>query len=292
MKGIILAGGSGSRLYPMTLAVNKQLLPLYNKPLIYYPLSFLIDCHLTEILLITSPQAQGDFVKLLGDGSQFGINISYIIQPCPEGIAQALVLSRSFLQGQGCTLILGDNLFIAPQAASLIRRNAAANFTGALIFASPVQDPERYGVLCFAEDGKLVDIVEKPKQAPSPYAVTGLYCYDASATERAASLKPSARGELEITDLNRSYLKDGLLHCNKLSRGNVWLDTGTPNSLLDAADYVRIIETRQGILLGSPELSALRQGLISRGQLRLLAQKLAATAYGMQLLQLSLEDGT
>ena len=290
MKGIILAGGTGSRLYPMTLAVNKQLLPIYNKPLIYYPLSLLIDSGLNDILLISTPAALPNFAKLLGDGSHLGIKLRYAAQAHPDGIAQALLIARDFLAGDSACLILGDNIFMALSAVNKVRQ-ASHNLSGALIFACQVQDPARYGVLAFDGAGQVTDIIEKPKLPPSPWAVTGLYCYDASAVERAAQLRPSARGELEITDLNLSYLHSHNLQVHCLPRGSAWLDAGTPGSLLDAADYIRVLETRQGQLYGSPELSAYQQGFIKRTQLLTLGQAQSGTAYGQMLVEIAQERG-
>ena len=270
----------------MTLAVNKQLMPLFNKPLIYYPLSTLLDCGIKDLLVITTPPAEPEFKKLLGDGAQWGVTIDYALQPSPAGIAQALTIGAEFLHGDPAALILGDNLFIAPEVTAAVR-SLPASFSGALSFACRVQDPERYGVVAFAPDGSVSSIEEKPAQPKSSFALTGLYCFDGSAPQRAAQLKPSARGELEITDLHLSYLQDGLLQVYKMQRGSVWLDTGTPNALLDAADYIRIIETRQGILVGSPEISAFRQGFILQAELEALAAPLLKTQYGQYLYDLA-----
>ncbi len=289
MKGIILAGGTGSRLYPLTLAVNKQLLPVYDKPLIYYPLSLLIECGLTEILLISSPPALPAFYKLLGDGLHVGINLSYAPQESPGGIAQALLIAEDFLAGDSCCLVLGDNIFIAPSIVPAVRK-AAVDLKGALIFACQVQFPARYGVLAWDECGQVQAIVEKPSVPPSSWAVTGLYCFDGSAPKRAAKLKPSARGELEITDVNVNYLQDNALQVDRLPRSSAWFDAGTPGSLLDAANYVQVLQTRQGRLIGSPEICAYRRHLIVADELRALGHAQQASPYGQQLLSFAMED--
>lgn len=286
MKGIILAGGTGSRLYPLTLAVNKQLLPVYDKPLIYYPLCTLMSCDIRDILLISSPEALPGFKKLLSDGSHLGLNIAYAEQPAPEGLAQALLIAREFLQGEPCTLILGDNLFVSAALPQQVREFAGNRAEGAMIFAYKVQDPRRYGVVSFAPSGKAVCVEEKPAVPKSPYAVTGLYCFDGRAPDYAATLKPSGRGELEITDLINIYLHKEQLSVQLLERGAVWLDTGTPESLLDASDYVRIIESRQGVKIGCPEEKAFAQGWIDAAALRAQIRVHASTPYGAYLQQL------
>ena len=284
-KGVILAGGSGTRLHPATLAVSKQLLPVFDKPMVYYPLSTLMLADIRDILLISTPQDTARFQQLLGDGSQWGISLQYAVQPQPEGLAQALIIAGSFLAGAPCTLVLGDNLFYGHELHRLLRKAAAAT-AGATIFAYHVQDPERYGVVEFSADGKVLSIEEKPAQPKSNYAVTGLYFYDGSASERAATLRPSARGELEITDLNRLYLDDGLLDVETMGRGYAWLDTGTHDSLLEAGQFIATLERRQGLKVACPEEIAYRMGWIDAGQLQELAAPLAQNAYGRYLLRL------
>ena len=251
-KGIILAGGSGTRLYPLTIAVSKQLLPVYDKPMIYYPLTVLMLTGIREILVITTPQDLGQFQRLLGNGSQWGISLTYEVQPCPDGIAQAFVLAESFLDGEPSLMVLGDNIFFGHGLPELLA-TANAQTTGATVFGYHVSDPRRYGVVDFDNDGTVKSIIEKPEVPASNYAVTGLYFVDGTAPERAKQLKPSARGELEITALLESYLNDGSLKVEKMGRGYAWLDTGTHNTLLDASNFVRTLTERQGLQVGSPD---------------------------------------
>jgi glucose-1-phosphate thymidylyltransferase len=288
MKGILLAGGSGSRLYPMTKSVSKQLLPIYDKPLIYYPLTTMILAGIKEILIITTPQDQKLFESLLGNGKKFGIKFDYVAQPKPEGLAQALLLGEDFLAGSSCCLILGDNLFYASHFTELLTRSSEIT-KGAKVFAYHVTDPERYGVVEFDKKGLAISIEEKPKKAKSNYAIPGIYFYDGRASAFAKKLKPSARGELEITDLNLLYLKEGTLTVEKLARGAAWLDTGTPESLMDASNYVATIERRQGIKVGCPEEAAFRKGFITGKQLSACADELAKTNYGQYLRQIAEE---
>lgn len=286
MKGIILAGGTGSRLWPITKAVSKQLLPVYDKPMVYYPLTTLMLAGIREILIITTPHEQGQFRALLGDGSQWGVALSYAAQPRPEGIAQAFVIGRDFVAGTGCALILGDNIFYG-QGLKEHLRDAAERSRGATIFGYYVRDPSAYGVAEFDEKGRVVGLEEKPAVPRSHYAVTGLYFYDSRVADFAASLRPSARGELEITDLNRCYLTAGELHLVTLGRGFAWLDTGTPESLLDAANYIETLENRQGLKIAAPEEVAWRQGFISSQELEQLAQQYGTAAYGEYLRELA-----
>ena len=285
MKGIVLAGGSGSRLHPLTLAVSKQLVPIYNKPMVYYPISSLMLAGIRELLIITTPDDQPAFRRLLGDGSQFGLSIDYAAQPRPEGLAQAFIIGKSFVGEDRVALALGDNIFFGAQFSDVLSR-AAARESGATVFGYRVHDPERYGVVSFDDQGKAETIEEKPAQPKSSYAVTGLYFYDNRVLDIAANLKPSARGELEITDVNRAYLNDGALHVELLGRGYAWLDTGTYGSLMQASSYVQAIEERQGLMVACLEEIAYHRGFIDAAQVERAARSMEKTPYGQYLLRM------
>lgn len=284
-RGILLAGGSGTRLHPMTLAASKQLLPIYDKPLVYYPLCTLLHAGVRDILVITTPEDAGAFERLLGDGSRWGTDLRYAVQPSPDGIAQALVIGREFVADEPSVLILGDNIFYGHGLPGRLRE-ASGRVEGATVFGYWVHDPERYGVAEFDEGGRVTDIREKPADPGSNYAVTGLYFYDDRAPRFAAELTPSARGELEITDLNRRYLAEGSAVLEKLGRGYAWLDTGTPGSMLEAANFIRTVEERQGLKIACPEEVAWRMGFIGPGDVERLAHPIRHTAYGSYLMRL------
>ena len=288
-KGIVLAGGSGTRLYPLTQVVSKQLLPVYDKPMIFYPLATLMQAGIREILIITTPHEQALFRQLLGDGSGWGIRLEYAVQPSPDGLAQALIIAEEFLDGAPSCLILGDNIFHGGGLEDVLAR-ATGNYAGATVFGYWVRDPERYGVVEFDDDYRALSIEEKPERPRSHYAVTGLYFYDGRASALARGLAPSARGELEITELNRLYLEDGSLSVQRLGRGYAWLDTGTHESLQQAANFIETIESRQGLKVACPEEIAFMQGWIGEEQVRKLAEPLRKSGYGEYLLSLLSRD--
>jgi glucose-1-phosphate thymidylyltransferase len=289
MKGILLAGGAGTRLHPLTLVVSKQLLPIYNKPMVYYPLSTLMLAGIRNVLLISTPSDIEGFRHLLGDGGHLGLQIEYAVQPRPEGLAQSFVIGRNFIGASPVALALGDNIFYGHGLTDVLR-SASTRTSGATVFAYTVKDPERYGVVEFGRDGRALDIVEKPKTPRSQWAVTGLYFYDNQVVDIAASLKPSARGELEITDVNRAYLERGQLHVERFGRGTAWLDTGTYEALLHAANFVQSVEERQGLMIACLEEIAYRMGYITADDVRRLAERMTGS-YGRYLLDLLDQDG-
>lgn len=289
MKGIILAGGSGTRLYPLTLGTSKQMLPVYDKPMIYYPLSTLMLAGIRDILIISTPDDMPNFQRLLGDGKAMGLDLYYTVQPSPDGLAQAFLLGEDFIGGDGCAMVLGDNIFYGSGFSNMLKESVAnAEDNGrATVFGYHVNDPERFGVVEFNRDGKAISIEEKPKQPKSNYAVTGLYFYPAGVSKRAGQVKPSERGELEITTLNEMYLKDGLLDVQLLGRGSAWLDTGTMDSLADASDFVRVVQKRQGIQIAAPEEVAYKNGWITKEELLDSAKKYKKSSYGQHLLNVA-----
>ena len=289
-RGIILAGGSGTRLHPVTLGVSKQLLPIYDKPMIYYPLTVLMLAGIREIAIITTPQDQEQFRRTLGDGSQWGVSLTYIRQPSPDGLAQAYLLARDFLDGAPSAMVLGDNIFFGHGLPQLLAE-ADKSVEGGTVFGYHVADPERYGVVDFDAEGRVSRIIEKPSAPPSNYAVTGLYFLDGSAPDRAAAVTPSERGELEITSLLESYLADGLLNVKRMGRGYAWLDTGTPDSLLEAAEFVRTLEHRQGFKVCCPEEIAFSRGFIDKDQLMALGKELGKSKYGQYLIRIASGEG-